>query len=94
VLDACEKYPAQHIASALEMKDTKNCKCFYTTGFFLEVSFESLEHIMNFTHSNNRILGFNFAAEYLYHTQKEKILKVMEYSDFIFCNKDEALTCA
>lgn len=39
------------------------------------------------------MFGFNFAAEYTFTTQKEKILEIMKYSDFLFCNKQEALAC-
>jgi len=43
-----------------------------------------------FACNNNKFFGFNFAAEYLYETSKTEILNILEYSDFIFCNKEEA----
>ena len=72
----------------------ENCVCFYTTGFFLEANWEATLTLAKFAHDKNRIFGFNFAAPYTFSQYKEKILEIMKYCDFIFCNKQEALACA
>ena len=43
---------------------------------------------------NNKVLGFNLAAEYIYSTKKAEIIEMITLSDFLFCNKEEALAGA
>ena len=50
--------------------------------------------LAKFAHDKNKIFGFNFAAPYTFSQYKEKILEIMNYCDFIFCNKEEALACS
>lgn len=95
VLDACEKYPTEHMVEALKREENKNCMFFYSTGFFIESNYNALKMMSEFVaDSSDKIFAFNFAAEYVYHTQKEKTLNILTMSDFIFCNKDEAIACA
>ena len=67
--------------------------CFYSTGFFIQSNYQALLELVSYTLNHNKLLGFNLATEYLYETSKPQILNIMEYSDFIFCNKDEAIAC-
>lgn len=47
-----------------------------------------------FCHQNNKLFGFNFAAEFIYKYYKKETFEMIEYSDFIFCNKLEAIACS
>jgi len=50
--------------------------------------------LVEFTLKENKIFAFNFAAEYLFKAEKNNMLKILEYTDFLFCNKEEAIVCA
>ena len=39
VLDACEKYPADHLSSILEKPEIQFSKVFYSTAFFIEANY-------------------------------------------------------
>ena len=93
VLDACELYPTTHMSETLGLDEAKNCRLFYTTGFFIDCNCEALRKMINYASKNNYIVGFNFAAEYIYEASKNDILNIMMLSDFIFCNKEEAYAC-
>lgn len=58
----------------------------YTTAFFMQVSFESIKELGEFAIKNNKIFGFNFAAEECF-VDGEKFFEIIKYSDFLFCNK-------
>jgi len=92
VLDACLKYPTSHLAGILDTEDS--AYCFYTTGFFVEVNYEASLLMAQYAFENNKVFGFNFAADYLYADFKQEMLKCIEYSNFIFCNREEAFACA
>ena len=47
-----------------------------------------------FAHKNNKLFGFNFAAEFIYKYYKDQTFEMIEYADFIFCNKLEAIACS
>ena len=49
--------------------------------------------LMVFATSNNKGFAFSLAAEYLLDKRKPEVLQCMSHSDFIFCNKEEALSC-
>jgi len=93
ILDACERYPLSHLESKLDEERLSDTICFYSTAFFIDSNFEALMAMANFANNHNRIFGFNFAAEYIYQEAKDKLLEVMKLSDFIFCNKAEAIVC-
>lgn len=40
---------------------------------------------------SDKIFGFNLAAQYTSRSFKDNMCEMFEYSDIIFCNKDEAL---
>lgn len=47
-----------------------------------------------YCNKNNKLFGFNFAAEFIYKYYKKETFELIEYSDFIFCNKMEAIACS
>ena len=47
-----------------------------------------------FAFTQNKIFGYCFASEEIYETCKDQTLEIMEYSDFLFCNKQEAISAA
>ena len=67
---------------------------YYSTGFFIESNYEALKYMSDYVIHNNKLFGFNFASDYLYVIRKCEIIEMMKRSDFVFCNKDEAIACA
>ena len=79
--------------SKLQKDKLEDTLCFYSTGFFIQSNYKALSMMAQFAQDNNKIFAFNFAAEYLYQTSKAEIIELIKYSDFIFCNKEEAKSC-
>ena len=68
--------------------------CFYTTGFFIQSNYEALIKMAKFALQVNGSMGYCYASEDVYESHKEETLEIMEYSDFLFCNKQEALAAS
>lgn len=68
---------------------------FYSTAFFMEICYPSVLAMAEFANEENRLFGFNLAGDYILekYYEDERLSTMLEYSDFIFCNKDEALAC-
>jgi len=92
VLDACEEYPISHLKSIIDKPESTNFLCFYTTGFFISTNYEALMLMAKYAFEQNRIFGYCFASEEIYDKNKEQTLEIMEYSDYLFCNKQEAIS--
>lgn len=52
----------------------------------MQVSFESIKELGDFAIRNNKLFGFNFAAEECF-VDGDKFFEIIKYSDFLFCNK-------
>lgn len=93
ILDACEKYPQSHLESKLNPTSLAETVVFYSTAFFIQSNFSALIAMARFANQNNKLFAFNFAAEYIYKQSRPQLLEIIAYSDFIFCNKYEAIAC-
>ena len=49
--------------------------------------------IMKHAANENKGFAFSLAAEYLLDQKKREVLECISHADFIFCNKEEALSC-
>lgn len=47
--------------------------------------------LARFANEINGSFGYCFASETLYEPHKKETLEIMKHSDFLFCNKQEAL---
>jgi sugar/nucleoside kinase (ribokinase family) len=75
----------------LKSEAIQKTKIFYTTGFFLESNQSATYKLAEYAHAHSKLFAFNLAAEYLLVEKKSDVLSMIEYSDILFCNKDEAL---
>lgn len=66
ILDACEKYPTEHIKESLNKELLKDTFCFYSTGFFIESNSQALFEMAKYANTHNRIFSYNFAADYIF----------------------------
>lgn len=95
VLDSCEVNLSGVMSQILNNQEFRSCCHFlYTTGFFLEFNSEAALKAARFSLDNNKFFGFNFAAEYLFQTQREAIIEMIKFSDVLYCNREEAQAAA
>lgn len=81
----------EHLLSKNYVQDTW---IFYSTAFFIASNYKALLMMVEFCKNNNKLFGFNFAAEFIYKYYKDETFEMIENSDFIFCNKMEAIACS
>ena len=74
----------------------ESLKYLYTTGFFLSSQEATCTKMAEYANKSNKALCFNFASECLFEDPSEsvKMLLMMKYCDFIFCNRQEAIAFA
>ena len=66
----------------------------YSTAFFIGSNYKALLEMAKFAIANNKLFGFNFAAEFVYKYYKEQVLEMIQHADFVFCNRDESIACS
>lgn len=94
ILDANKKYPSSHMEHLLSKNYVQDTWIFYSTAFFIASNYKALLMMVEFCKNNNKLFGFNFAAEFIYKYYKDETFEMIENSDFIFCNKMEAIACS
>lgn len=94
ILDANKKYPISHMESMLSKNYVNDTYIFYTTAFFIASNYDAIKLMAQHCLQNSKIFGFNFAAEFIYKYYKQQTFEMIEYSDFLFCNKFEAIACS
>ena len=60
---------------------------FFTQGFFLTVSPESVLKVAHHASENNRIFTLNLSAPFISQFYKESLMKVMPFVDILFGNE-------
>lgn len=94
ILDANKKYPISHMEHLLSKTYVQDTHVFYSTAFFIASNYNALLTMAEFCKKNNKIFGFNFAAEFIYKYYKNETFQMIDYADFLFCNKMEAIACS
>lgn len=97
ILDAGQHYKAEHFEQVLaDEKQMENVKYLYTTGFFLSSQAPTCTSMAEYAQKFNKALCFNFASECLFEDPLEsvKMLEMMKFCDFMFCNRQEAIAFA
>ena len=91
-LSAANNYKFDHLKSIDEKM--KECKFYYSAGYFLTVSPESMLYVAKHAAETDKIFMTNFAATFICQFFLEKLLQVLPYSDYVFANKDEVIAFA
>ena len=65
ILDANKKYPSSHKEHLLSKTYVQDTWVFYSTAFFIASNYKALQMMAEFCRANNKLLGFNFAAEFI-----------------------------
>ncbi len=87
-LDAANHFTVEHLEpnwSAVE-----SAKCYYSSGFFLTVSPESMLKVAKYAAENGKTFAINLSAPFLPAFFLDPMLKVLAYSELLFGNESEA----
>jgi len=72
----------------------EKAKFYYSAGFFLTVSTESLLKICQHSSQNKKTMCVNLSAPFLCQFFKDQMLKVLPFVDYVFGNETEAAAFA
>ena len=91
-LDAANEYTVDHLESNWAV--VENARFYYSAGFFLTVSVESMLMVAKHAVEKGKVYAMNLSAEFLADFFMEKMDKVMSLSEIVFGNETEALNFA
>lgn len=66
------------------------CKIFYCAAYFVNTCIEAMERIGKYASENEKYFGTNISATYLATEHNDLLLRVIRYSNFVFCNDRES----
>lgn len=93
-LSAAERYSKSHWDSEAIQKVVSAARVFYSAGFFLTSSPESMLATARHAAEHNKVFAMNLSAPFLCQFFKEPMLAVLPYCDFVFGNESEAAAFA
>jgi len=88
-LGAANNYKKSHIESPALQKVVERAQLFYSTGYFLTVSPDTLVHIGEHAAKTNKPFLFNLAAPFVIQFFGDQMASVLPYVDIVFSNEDE-----
>jgi len=93
-LQAANNYKVDHCKSNWAI--VESAKIFYSAGFFVTVSPDSIAEVSKHANETGKTYCFNLAAPFIMQVPpfKEVVMKTMPYIDFLFGNESEALVFA
>ena len=89
-LSAAECYDKKHWESAPIQKVLSDAHVFYSDGFFLTHSAETMVATGKIAAESNKIYSMNLSAPFLCQFFKDQMDSVLPYADFVFGNESEA----
>jgi adenosine kinase len=93
-LGAANNYRQTHLQRPDIWSFVENARFYYSTGFFLTVSPESLRLIMEHAVLAGKIVCFNLAASFIIQCFGDRLHEVLPYCDFLFGNHCEMIAYA
>jgi len=91
-LGAANNYKKSHIESPALQQILEKAQLFYSTGYFITVSPDTLVHIGQHAAKTNKPFLFNLSAPFVIQFFGEPLANVLTYVDVVFSNEDEAKT--
>jgi len=89
-LGAANHYKLSHYESAEIQKVVDSAQVYYSSGYFLTVSTESVVALGKHAAEKNKPFLFNLAAPFIIQFFRSQLDSVLPYTDVIFCNEGEA----
>lgn len=86
-LEAANKYTIEHLHSIEHV--WKAARIFYSAGFFLTVSPQSMLAVAQHAAENGKTYCVNLSAPFIPQFFTEPLLSVLEYADIVFGNESE-----
>jgi len=95
-LNAANNYKFEHLQRAENWKIVEDAKFYYSAGFFLTVSPESIMAVAKHSADEKKCYTMNLSAPFLMQVPPflEAMMNAMPYVDVLFGNESEALTFA
>lgn len=90
-LDAANNFKPSHLETETAKEILASAKCYYSAGFFLTVSVESLIKVSEQFLAEDKTVCLNLSAPFIVDFFGEQLATAMEYADFLFGNESEAL---
>jgi len=89
-LAAANNFKESHLETDLAKEIISSSEIFYSAGFFLTVSVESLLKVTNHAVDNNKIFCLNFSAPFIIDFFGDQVAAALPFADYVFCNESEA----
>jgi adenosylhomocysteinase len=89
-LAAANKYDIAHLKTPEATAAMEKAQFYYSAGFFLTVSPESMMHVAKHAAETNKTYCLNLSAEFIVQFFTDPLLAVIPYADYVFCNEIEA----
>ncbi|XP_047992002.1 adenosine kinase isoform X1 [Leguminivora glycinivorella] len=89
-LAAAQKFTPDHLAKDECQELIKKAKYFYTSGFFVAVSPESILQLADRANKGGHAFIMNLSAPFVSQFYKEPLEKILPYVDVLFGNESEA----
>jgi adenosine kinase len=89
-LDAANNFKPDHLETELAKEIVAACKIYYSAGFFLTVSVESLVKVAEQFLAEKKTVCLNLSAPFIVDFFGDQLSTAMEYADFLFGNEGEA----
>jgi len=89
-LDAANNFKASHLETEKAKEIIASAKVYYSAGFFLTVSVESLVKVCEEFLATKKTFCLNLSAPFIVDFFGDQLSTAMEYADFLFGNESEA----
>lgn len=93
-LAAAECFTKDHLEDPSVKKVLQSAEFYYSSGFFLTVSIESIVEVAQIAHKRKKPFLMNLSAPFLPIYYKEQMMQAMPYVDILFGNETEAAAFA
>lgn len=89
-LAAANNFKPSHLETPKAKEIIESAKFYYSAGFFLTVSVESLVQVAEHALANNKVYCINLSAPFIVDFFDQQLATAMDYADYVFGNESEA----
>lgn len=93
-LAAAECFTKDHLEDPSVQSILQSAEFYYSSGFFLTVSIETIIEVAQIAHKRNKPFLMNLSAPFLPTYYKQQMMQAMPYVDILFGNETEAAAFA
>lgn len=89
-LAAANTFDSSHLDKEASKNLIERAQLYYSAGFFLTVSVESLLRVAKHANEHSKIFTMNLAAPFIVEFFGDQLASCMPYCDYVFANESEA----